>query len=167
MVGTCKDGRVPEPPHPTIPTGWREWVGLPGIGVPWLKAKIDTGARTSALHAFDVEEFDRDGADWVRFGVHPWQRSDEDETMVELPVHDRRTVRSSSGHTQRRIVVLIDLVLANRRVPAEVTLSSRHRMGFRMLIGREVLRQGFLVDPARSYLGGRPSRDVRQRNRGH
>jgi hypothetical protein len=135
--------------------------------VPWLKAKIDTGARTSALHAFDVEEFDRDGTAWVRFGVHPWQRSDDDETVVELPVHDRRTVRSSSGHAQRRIVVRLDLVLVGRRVPAEVTLSSRHRMGFRMLIGREVLRQGFVVDPARSYLGGRPSRDVRRRNRGH
>jgi hypothetical protein len=99
--------------------------------------------------------------------VHPWQRSDDDETVVELPVHDRRTVRSSSGHAQRRVVVRLDLVLVGRRVPAEVTLSSRHRMGFRMLIGREVLRQGFVVDPARSYLGGRPSRDVRRRNRGN
>ncbi len=153
-------------PIQALPVGWREWVSLPGAGLPWLKAKIDTGARTSSLHAEDVEEFDRDGEPWVRFTVHPWQDSTDDGHTVECPVHDRRSVRSSSGHVTRRLVVLLDLSLAGRTVPAEVTLSKRHRMGFRMLVGREALRQGYVVDPSRSYSGGRPPKDVRRRNRG-
>jgi hypothetical protein len=139
---------------------------MPGIGLPWLKAKIDTGARTSSLHAEDVEEFDRDGQPWVRFTVHPWQGADDDGHTVECPVHDRRSVRSSSGHVTRRLVVRVDLSLAGRTVPTEVTLSRRDRMGFRMLIGREALRRGYLVDPSRSYVGGKPPKDVRRRNRG-
>lgn len=146
--------------------GWREWVALPGIGLPWVKAKIDTGARTSTLHAEDVEEFDRDGEPWVRFTVHPWQDSSEDALRVECPIHDRRQVRSSTGHVQRRLVVRMDLTLGGRTVPAEVTLSRRHRMGFRMLVGREALRQGYVVVPDRSYAAGKPPKDVRRRNRG-
>lgn len=146
--------------------GWREWVSLPDLGVDWVKAKLDTGARTSAIHAFDIEEFDRDGALWVRFSIHPWQRSDEGRVLATCQVHDRRTVRSSSGHTEERYVVLVDVRLLEHTVTAEVTLSRRDQMGFRMLVGREALRQGFVVDPGRSYLGGRPRRVVRRRNRG-
>ena len=155
-----------KPNHLSTPVGWREWVSLPGVGVPWLKAKLDTGARTSALHAFDVEEQDRDGEDWVRFSVHPWQRSPQDAVTVERPVHDRRSVRSSSGHLEDRLVVQLELSLVGRPVTAEVTLTNRDAMGFRMLVGREVLRQGFLVDSARSYVGGRPPLSVRRQNRG-
>ena len=155
-----------EPNHSSTIAGWREWVSLPGIGVPWIKAKLDTGARTSSLHAFDIEEYHRDGEPWVRFMVHPWQRSAEDAIVTGLPVHDRRLVRSSSGHEHERIVVLMDVTLVGRTVTAEMTLSNRDEMGFRMLIGREALRQGFLVDPGRSYLGGRPRRAVRRKNRG-
>ncbi|GAA5016816.1 ATP-dependent zinc protease [Terrabacter aeriphilus] len=155
------------PAYSSTPVGWREWVGLPGIGMPWLKAKIDTGARTSALHAADLEEFERDGAPWVRFTAHPWQDTDDDAVQVECPVHDRRHVRSSSGHAQQRYVVLLDLSLAGRTVPAEVTLTNRHRMGFRMLVGREALRQGFVVDPGRSYAGARAPKEFRRRNHGH
>jgi hypothetical protein len=151
---------------PGTTTGWREWIGLPDCGVEWVKAKIDTGARSSAIHAFDVEEFERDGEPWVRYSIHPWQGSGEDATTVESRVHDRRAVRSSSGHSEERYVVRMDLRLAGRTVSAEMTLSSRDQMGFRMLVGREALRQGFLVDPARSYLGGRPQVAVRRRNRG-
>lgn len=146
--------------------GWREWVGLPGCGVEWVKAKLDTGARSSAIHAFDIEEFERDGETWVRFSIHPWQRSGEDAVTVESPVHDRRAVRSSSGHTTERYVVRMDVTLMGRTVATEMTLTSRDQMGFRMLIGREALRRGFVVDPAKSYLGGKPMRAVRRRNRG-
>ena len=139
---------------------------MPRIGISWLKAKIDTGAQTSALHASDVTEFDIDGAPWVRFTVHPWQLSEGDASTVELPVHDRRSVRSSSGHEEMRVVVLIPIKLCGRTVQAEVTLTSRESMVFRMLIGREALRQGYLVDSDASFLGGRPSRAVRRRNRG-
>jgi len=150
---------------PTRTVGWREWVGLPGIGVEWLKAKIDTGAQTSSLHAFGLERFGRDGEDWVRFEVHPWQRSTTDALRVELPVHDIRHVRSSSGHVEERYVVTLDLRLCGRVVPAEVTLTRRDAMGFRMLVGRELLRRGFLVDSSASYLGGKPPKEVRRANR--
>lgn len=155
-----------EPHHSSTFTGWREWVSLPEIGVSWLKAKIDTGAQTSALHTTRLEEFERDGEDWVRFAVHPWQDSELDEVLVERRVHDRRTIRSSSGHAQDRLVVLMDVGLCGRTIPAEVTLTSREEMVFRMLIGRQALRQGYVVDSAASYLGGKPDSAVRRRNRG-
>lgn len=139
---------------------------LDSLGVPWLKAKVDTGAQTSALHATGIAEFERAGAPWVRFTVHPWQSSDEDAVTVELPVHDRRTVRSSSGHAQERPVVLVEVGLVGRAIRAEVTLTDRDEMAFRMLIGREALRQGYIVDSAASFAGGRPPRAVRRRNRG-
>lgn len=144
--------------------GWREWVRLPSVGVDWVKAKVDTGARTSSLHAFDLQVLD-DGAR-VRFAIHPWQRGALDERVVELPVHDVRSVRSSSGHAEARYVVLLPLVLAGREVDAEVTLTDRDEMGFRMLVGREALVNGFVVDPALSYVGGRPERALRRRNWG-
>ena len=155
------------PPHQTDSSrivGWREWVGLPGIGVEWLKAKIDTGAQTSSLHAYETEEFQRDGATWVRFEIHPLQRSARDVVTVELPVQDRRRVRSSNGVAQDRFVVLLDIRLLDRVISAEVTLTRRDAMGYRMLIGREALAQGFMVDSAASYLGGRPRRRIRARH---
>ncbi|WP_165384207.1 ATP-dependent zinc protease [Leucobacter triazinivorans] len=154
------------PHYSSTPTGWREWVSLNGIGVPWIKAKIDTGAQTSALHATEITEFVRDGAPWVRFEVQPWQVTDDDAVAVELPVHDRRTVRSSSGHAQERPVVLMEIGIAGRTIEAEVTLTDREEMVFRMLIGREALRRGFVVDSAASFLGGKPPRAIRRRNRG-
>lgn len=141
-------------------------MSLPDVGVDWVKAKIDTGARSSSLHAFDIVEFEREGEEWVRFRVKPWQESNADATIVECPVHDRRRVRSSSGHSEERIVVLLAVRLIDHTIIAEVTLTNRDEMGFRMLIGREALRQGYLVDPARSFLGGRAPREVRRRNRG-
>ncbi|WP_405030442.1 ATP-dependent zinc protease family protein [Nocardioides bizhenqiangii] len=141
-------------------------MSLPDLGVDWIKAKLDTGARTSALHAFDIEEIDRDGQAWVRFSIHPWQGNAEDAVTAALPVHDVRHVRSSSGHVQERYVVLVAVRIGLRRVTTEVTLTRRDEMGFRLLIGREALRQGFVVDPGRSYMGGRPEKIVRRRNRG-
>lgn len=146
--------------------GWREWVSLPSIGVTWIKAKCDTGARSSALHAFGVEEFHRGGDLWVRYSVHPWQKSDEAAVPVESKVLDVRTVRSSSGHEEERYAVLMDLRLAGRTISTAVTLSKRDEMGFRMLVGREALAQGYVVDSSRSYVGKRPPLSIRRRNRG-
>ncbi len=154
----------PEPDQTVV--GWREWVALPQAGVPWVKAKIDTGARSSAIHAFDLEVHDVDGAEWVRFSIHPWQRSDEDIAELRLPVLDRREVRSSNGQTEERYAVALDVRLAGRTLTTVMTLSNRDEMGFRMLIGREALERGFLVDSARSYAGGRPRRVVRRKNWG-
>ncbi|MCS5511232.1 RimK/LysX family protein [Curtobacterium flaccumfaciens pv. betae] len=146
-----------------VVAGWREWAGLPDLGVPWIKVKLDTGARSSALHAFDLEELP---GERVRFSLHPWQDTDADASTIECDVHDRRIVRSSTGHTQERIVVHTRIALAGQVVESEVTLSNRDQMGFRMLVGREALRQGFLVDPARSFMAGRAPKEIRRRNRG-
>ena len=145
--------------------GWREWVGLPHWGITHLKAKVDTGARTSSLHTFDLEWFERDGKPWVRFEIHPWQRSTVDAVVAEAAVESTRDIRSSSGEIDHRPVVRAPLFIAGRDVDAEITLTRRDEMGFRMLIGREALRGRFLVDPGVSYRGGRPPKDVRLKNR--
>lgn len=158
---------TPDPSEPApVVVGWREWVALPQAGLEWVKAKIDTGARSSAIHAFDLEAFDRDGAEWVRFSIHPWQKSDEDHVELSLPVLDRREVRSSNGQVEQRYAVGLDVTLAGRTITTVMTLSNRDEMGFRMLIGREALERGFLVDSSRSYAGGKPRRAVRRRNWG-
>ena len=133
--------------------GWREWVALPELGVYRIKAKIDTGARTSSLHAFALEEFQRDGVDWVRFMIHPRQRDDRIEIPVEHPVYEYRLVRSSNGIQSRRPVILTQVNLGALAWRTEITLADRDAMGFRMLLGRHAIRGNFLVDPGRSYLG--------------
>ncbi|MFP5488509.1 MAG: ATP-dependent zinc protease [Acidimicrobiia bacterium] len=152
-------------PVPGPVAGWREWVALPDLDVDWVKAKIDTGARSSALHAYDLTVVERDGVEHVSFEVHPWQRSELDARRVELPIFDRRTVRSSTGHEEDRIVVRTTIRIIGLDVDAELTLTNRDEMGFRMLVGREALRGRILVDPGRSYLGPRPMRALRRRNR--
>ncbi len=141
-------------------------MGLPGAGVPWIKAKLDTGARTSSLHAFDIEVVGEGDDERVRFWLRPWQESSDDAVQVECAIHDRRTVRSSSGHTEERIVVMLDIAMLGQEFAAEVTLTNRDAMGFRMLIGRQALRRRFVVDPSRSFLGGRAPKHVRRTNRG-
>ncbi len=145
--------------------GWREWVGLPSAGVPWIKAKLDTGARTSSVHAYNIRVTGEGEHERVRFRLQPWQDSSDDSVVVECPIHDRRRVRSSSGHAEERIVVIMRVAILGREIDAEMTLSNRDEMGFRMLIGRQALRQGFVVDSSKSFLGGRAPREVRRRNR--
>ena len=132
--------------------GWREWVALPELGVVVIKAKIDTGARSSALHAFEIEPFDQDGQPWVRFQVHPHQRDDQTVVTAIAPLLDCRAVRSSTGHAQLRPTILTPVRVGNVIWPIELTLTNRDVMGFRLLLGRQALRQRFWVDPARSYL---------------
>ena len=139
-----------------VVVGWREWIALPGLGISAIKAKIDTGARSSSLHAFDVESFERDGAPWVRFVVHPLQRDSNTTLHAEAPVLEFRHIRSSSGHITHRPVILAEIELDNRRWPIELTLASRDEMGFRMLLGREAVRRKFVVDPGRSYMVSKP-----------
>lgn len=133
--------------------GWREWVLLPELGVGPIKAKIDTGARTCALHAFAMQPFERDGRDWVRFEIHPHQRSARDATTVEAAVTEHRHVRSSSGTRELRPVIRTMVELGGKRFPIDLTLTRRDEMGFRMLVGRHATRGRFVVDPGRSYLG--------------
>jgi hypothetical protein len=138
--------------------GWREWVALPDLAVSRIKAKIDTGARSSALHAFAVERFKRRGKDLVRFAIHPLQRSSRREVVAEAEMLGERIVRSSNGVNALRPVIITRLELLGEAWPIELTLASRDEMGFRMLLGRQAMRGRFLIDPGRSYMAGRPGK---------
>lgn len=147
--------------------GWREWVALPDLGVDRIKAKIDTGARTSALHAFRIKRFKKDGQKYVSFYVHPIQRRRRPEVYCEAPLVDERVVTSSNGARQKRCVIETRMKLGSRTWPVEITLSDRDEMTFRMLIGRQALRRRLTVDPGSSYLISAPrpqqTRDTRTR----
>jgi hypothetical protein len=145
--------------------GWREWVGLPDLGVGTIKVKVDTGARTSSLHAFDVEEFERDGIVHVRFSIHPEQRRSYPTIAAELPLLARRKVRDSGGKTKLRPVVKTTVELLGQRWPIELTLTRRDSMGFRMLLGRQAIRRRFVVDPGGSYYGGKRTKEKRSLSR--
>lgn len=132
--------------------GWREWCHLPELDIPRVKAKLDTGARTSALHVIDIESFRREERDWVRFCVHPEQRSTTLTIECEAPVVDRRWIRNPGHRRERRYVIATDLELGGLRWGIELALTSRDEMGFRMLLGRTALRRRILVDPAASFL---------------
>ncbi len=136
--------------------GWREWVTLSDLGIEKIKAKIDTGARSSSLHAFDVKTLERDGQVFVRFKVHPIQRSTKETVEVEAPVLEFRKVRSSSGHVHLRPVIVTTVEVLGQSWPIELTLANRDAMGFRMLLGREAIRGRMLVDARVSYYGGKP-----------
>jgi hypothetical protein len=133
--------------------GWREWGLLPGIGQEKIKIKIDTGAKTSCLHAFKIKPFQRKGVKWIRIWLHPEQDSPR-ELVCEFPVFDRRKVTDSGGHTQLRYVIRTELCLGPHNLEIELTLTNRDNMKFRMLLGRRALDGRFIVDPSASYLTG-------------
>jgi len=137
-----------------ITVGWREWVFLPELGLPVIKAKVDTGARTSCLHAFTVEPFEKNSKEWVRFGIHPNQDDNETEVFCETEIIDKRVVTDSGGHKEERYVISTDLELAGQRWPIEVTLTNRDTMLFRMLLGRTAMENRIVVQPSKSFLLG-------------
>ena len=134
--------------------GWREWIVLPELGIPAVKAKIDTGARTSALHAFFVEPFVENGIKKVSFQIHPLQKRTDIELMCVADVVDQRTVTDSGGHREKRYVIKSKIVIGSLEVDVEMTLTDRDTMKFRMLLGRTALSGNFIVDSSCSYLTG-------------
>jgi hypothetical protein len=137
--------------------GWREWIAFPLLDIPLIKAKIDTGAKTSALHTFDLETFtSAEGVEMVRFKVHPLRKQPDVVRICEAPVFDRRVVRDSGGHSENRITIETELKIGPHTFSTPVTLTNREDMLFRVLVGRRTIQQGqMLVDSASSYLQGR------------
>lgn len=134
--------------------GWREWIELPDLCPTPIKVKVDTGARTSTLHAFRLKLREEDGITIARFEMHPHQRSTRDKVETTAEVFDIRNIRSSNGKTQRRPVIRTTARLGDVTWPIELTLTRRDEMGFRMLLGRAAVRKRFVVDPGASFLVG-------------
>lgn len=145
--------------------GWREWIGLPDLGIEAIKVKVDTGARSSSLHAYDLQEFERHGRKMVRFAIHPVQRSDTKVVETEAPLLEYRSVRSSTGRARTRPVIVTNITLLGQLWAVELTLANRDEMGFRMLLGRQAIRRRFLVDTSRSFYGGKPTRTNSKKGR--
>jgi hypothetical protein len=135
--------------------GWKEWVALPDFGIPALKAKLDTGAKTSALHAFVVEPVERDGCACVRIGIHPLQKRSVPEVWCVAPIADRRWIRDSGGHCELRYIVETTVRIGNEAWRIETSLTDRDNMLFRFILGRAAIVGRYIVDPAQSYVTGR------------
>lgn len=140
--------------------GWREWVSLPELGVVEIKAKVDTGADSSSLHAFNLERFDDNGTPMVRFEIHPRQRKRRPSIDCVAEVVGERMVKNPGGRSELRPVIRTTLIVAGEEFEALVNLTTRDEMTFRMLLGRRAVRKNFVIDPGRSYLGERPTRSV-------
>lgn len=139
--------------HKTI--GWREFLSLPKLGVESVKAKIDTGARTSSLHVSEISFYKRKDKEFAHFTIHPKQKSALPAIEAKAEVVERRKITSSNGHASLRPVIVTEMVVGDQRRLIELTLVNRDMMGFRMLLGREALRGEYIVDPGRSYLQSR------------
>jgi hypothetical protein len=136
--------------------GWREWVSLPDLGLPHIKAKVDTGARTSAIHAFALNTYEKGGEERVEFRMHPNQKDVETVVVCDAAVIDKRVVTDSGGHKEERLVIETTLQIGGHEWPIEATLTSRDDMLFRMLIGRTAMKGRAVVNPGRSYVVGKP-----------
>jgi len=138
--------------QPKLVAGWREWGQLPDLNIDIIKVKIDTGARTSSLHAFDLSTFTQFGEEWVQFDIHPFQYNESIIHTCSCPIVDHRWITSSSGHRQKRFVIATTLKLGEYSSIIEISLANRDEMGFRMLVGRNALKGRILVDPGHSFL---------------
>lgn len=139
--------------------GSEEWCSFPELGIPTIKARVDSGAKTSALHAINIAPFIKNEANWVRFDINPIQNNLKTVIHCEAPLIDKRIVKSSSGFREQRYVIQTNLQIGDSQWPIEMTLTNRDSMGFRMLLGREAMSGRVLVDPEQQYLLGQPTSD--------
>lgn len=154
----CPRGLPRMKPDKLLTLGWREWVGLPELGLDAIKAKVDTGARTSTLHAFELRTFSEQGKLRVEFKIHPKQKDPETVVTCVADVIDERFVTDSGGHRERRLIIGTLLTIGRWSWPIEMTLTARDNMMFRMLLGRTAIKGIAAVDPSRSYTTGKKPR---------
>ena len=150
-------------PDEKLTLGWREWVGLPELDLPEIKAKVDTGARTSTLHAFELHTFSEGGKPRVRFKMHPLQKDSEVIVTCVADIVDERFVTDSGGHKEQRLIISTPLTIGPWSWPIEITLTARDNMMFRMLLGRTAIKGIAMVDPSRSYTTGKRKRRKKAR----
>lgn len=148
---------VPKNNRKTI--GWREWVAMPDLGVGEIKAKVDTGADNSSLHAFNIERFESDGIQMVRYEIHPHQRKRKPTIECVSEVIKERKVKNPGGRSELRPVIRTRIIVAGIELSALINLTTRDEMTFRMLLGRRTVRQKFVIDPGHSYVGKRPGKE--------
>ncbi len=153
-VDEAKPREQNTPPHVI---GWREWVAFPELGVDNIIAKMDTGAKSSVIHAFSIKEVEIKGVRSVEFHLHPAQGTNTPEIFCRAPVIGQRTIRSSNGQTEQRYVIQTQIQLGEKNLEIELTLSNRAEMDYRLLLGRDALREKYIVDPNASYLLGEPA----------
>lgn len=134
--------------------GWREWCALPGLGIPAIKFKTDTGADTSSLHAMHLETFHQDGKLFARFETHPIQRNNHVTKQCVVEVAGKKHIRSSNGMSEERYIIKTPMTIGKHTWDVKLTLTSRAQMGFRMLLGREAMHDHMLIDPDKSYYFG-------------
>lgn len=142
-----------------IVIGKEEWCSLEELGLPSIKARVDSGAKTSSLHAFNIHQFEENGKRYVHFDIHPVQNNRKLIQSCRALVVDRRDIKSSSGEKERRVVIKTPLTLGGKTWDIEVTLANRDSMGYRMLIGREAMACRVLIDPDSSFCLGTVSDD--------
>lgn len=157
MPSTSRDAKRPVRTRPRIAPieiGWREWAALPDLGVDRIKVKIDTGAKTSAIHAFNIRETEHDGVLYAEFVLHPEQRRAKPAVKCKAPIIDRRVIKSSNGIAQERLIIRTAFVLGDRNWPIDLSLTNRDEMDYRMLVGRDALRKNVIIRPGKSFLLG-------------
>lgn len=142
--------------------GSEEWCSFPELGIPTIKARVDSGAKTSALHALNIQTFIKNEESWVKFDINPIQNNQKTILHCEALLVDKRIVKSSSGFREKRFVIQTLLKIGELNWPVQLTLTNRDSMGFRMLLGREAMSGRVLVDPERKYVLGQPTEDVIQ-----
>lgn len=147
---------IKKAPDVPLNLGWEEWLELPDLGVPAIRAKVDTGAKTSAIHAFLVEPYGRDHKR-VRFGLHPLPDRPDIQLYCSADLVDQREVTSSNGETELRYIIKTTLTMGGQSWPIEVSLTNREGMAYRMLLGRSALKENVIIDPTGSCLQGSPN----------
>lgn len=144
---------------PNMIIGACEWVALPELGIARLRARVDTGAKSCALHASDIQVFERDGLDWIRFKVHLDHPAHSHDRQCECRLKDVRSVRSTSGKAEQRFTIRTPIIIGHSRWLVDITLTNREKMRYRMLLGRTAMENHALVYPARTFLQGKPRLD--------